>query len=365
MDTPKKTNWGLIIGVIIVIVLIIWGIASGSKNKPVALVTGKTYKIGLVAPLTGGGAAFGNSFVNGVKMAAADLGTTKNTYEFIVDDDGTNPAQSASAAQKLINVDKVDAIISMTSGTGNAIKPIATAAKIPHVCICSDLTVANADYNFTNLLLPDEEAGGWLKTAQAKGVKTIVVLHQNQPGINAIVASLEKLAPQYGVKVLYIEMWDPTQRDFKTILSKSKAFKPDMYYLVAFPPSEDIIGKELKDAGIKNVSSSAGFGISATPELYEGLWYNDGNVADIAFRDRFEKEFPGIRFNVRSAPYGYDSYKMVVQGFEQGDVYKYLTDITTFDGVAGKVTKEAGARNFHSEPGFWIVKNGKAEKYTE
>jgi ABC-type branched-subunit amino acid transport system substrate-binding protein len=363
MDTPKKTNWGLIVGSIVVIVLIIWGITSGVKNKPAVSTKGKTIKIGLVAPLTGGGAAFGNSFVNGVKLAQQDVKDTKNNYEVIVEDDGTNPATSASAAQKLVSVDHVDALISMTSGTGNAVKPIAAAAKVPNICICSDISVATADYNFTNLLLPDDEASGWLKEAQSKGIKSIAILHQNQQGINAIVNSVVKLAPNYGIKVLFNEQWDPTQRDFKTVLSKATATKPDMLYLVAFPPSEDIIGKQMIDAGIKNISSSAGFGISATPALYEGLWYNDGNVADIAFRDRFEKEFPDTRFNVRSAPYGYDSYRLLINGFEQGDVNKYLTDATTYDGVAGKVTKDAGTRSFHSDPGFWVVTNGKAEKF--
>jgi ABC-type branched-subunit amino acid transport system substrate-binding protein len=365
MDTPKKTNWGLIIGSVVVIVLIIWGITSGVKNKPAVSTTGKTIKIGLVAPLTGGGAVFGNSFVNAIKLAEQDVKDTKNTYQILIEDDGTNPAQSASAAQKLINVDKVDALISMTSGTGNAVKPIAAAAKIPNICICSDITVGNADYNFTDLILPDEEAGGWLKEAQSKGAKTIAVLHQNQAGINAIVSSIEKLAPQYGIKIVYEDQWDPTVRDFNTTLGKAKALKPDMFYVVAFPPSGDIIGKELKDANIKNVSSSAGFGITTTPSLYEGLWYNDGNLVDMAFRSRFEQAYPGVIFNVRSAPFGYDSYMMLVQGFEHGDAYKYLTDLTTYDGKVGTITKNTGERNFHSTPGFWVVTNGKAEKYTQ
>jgi ABC-type branched-subunit amino acid transport system substrate-binding protein len=359
MSKTAKVWAGVVI--IVAVILVIWAVQNAPKNSEK-----KVIKIGLVAPLTGGGAIFGNSFTKAIELAQRDLKDTKNEYKIIVEDDGTNPAQSAGAAQKLIHVDKVAAIISMTSGTGNAIKPIAFAAKIPHVCICSDITVANTDYNFTNLLLPDEEAGGWLDKARSRGVKTIAILHQNQAGINAIINSLKKLAPEYGVSITYEDQWDPTIRDLKTTIGKAKATKPDLFYLVAFPPSEDIAGQQLKEANITNISSSAGFGIATKPELFEGLWYNDGNVADIAFRTRFETEFPSIRFNVRSAPYGYDSFMMIVQGFESGqDITKYLTDLTSFDGEAGVVTKEAGKRNFHSQPGFWIVKNGKAEKFVE
>jgi ABC-type branched-subunit amino acid transport system substrate-binding protein len=355
----KKAVWAVI--VIVVIIFIIWGV-SGKKSTPVTT-EGKAIKIGIVVPLTGPGATFGTSFTKAVELAMQDLKNTKNTYEIITEDDGTNPAQSASAAQKLINVDKVDAIASITSGTGNAIKPIATAAKIPHICVCSDATVANAEYNFTNLILPDDEGGDWLAEAQKKGVKTIAIMHQNQSGINAIVNSIKKLAPQYGISVVYEDKWEPSIRDFKTTIGKARAAKPDMFYLVAFPPSIDIIGKEFSTLGIKNISSSAGFGISAEPSLFEGMWYNDGNLEDISFRTRFEQANPTIRFNVRAAPYGYDTYTMLVNGFESGDIVGYLTNLTSLSGKAGTVTKAVGERSFHSKSGFWIVTNGKAEPY--
>lgn len=351
--TSNKKLW--IIAAIVVVVIAIVHFSGGSDKKVI--------KIGVVAPLTGPGSTFGNSFVNAIKLAEEDTAsTTKYKYEVIVEDDGTNPAQAASAAQKLVAVDKVQVLFSMTSGTGNAVKTIATANKIPHICGCSDITVANTEYNFTHLILPDDEATGWLTEAKKKGIKSIVILHQNQAGINMIVASVVKLAASFGVTVLDNEQFDPTTRDFKTMIGKARLLNPDFYYVVAFPPSEDIIGQQLKDLGIKNISSSAGFGIAAKPEIFEGLWYNDANVADIAFRTRFEKEFPSIRFNVRSAPFGYDMYRMVVNGEESGkDLYAYLSGLTVYDGMAGKVTKEAGTRNFHSAPGFWIVKNGKAE----
>ncbi|TAK58094.1 ABC transporter substrate-binding protein, partial [Patescibacteria group bacterium] len=178
----------------------------------------------------------------------------------------------------------------------------------------------------------------------------------------ALPISIEKLAPNFGIKVLYKERFDPSLRDFKTILSKARVFKPDVFYVVSFPPSLDIIGQELQTLGIRNISSSAAFGISAKPELFEGLWYNDGNFVDVTFRSRFEKAFPGVRFNVRSAPYGYDIFRMFVKAFESGeDVTAYLSNLTEYDGMAGKITKTAGSRNFHSQPGLWIIKNGKAE----
>ncbi len=116
-----------------------------------------TVKIGVIAPLEGGAAVFGESLVKGIQMAQVDLKDrtgTKYKYEIIVEDDGSTAAKAASAAQKLIYVDKVDAVITTTSVTGNAAKPVALAAKVPHICVCSDITIANAEYNFTNSIPP-------------------------------------------------------------------------------------------------------------------------------------------------------------------------------------------------------------------
>lgn len=358
MEQNKRKNNVWFIAIAIVVIVLVFIGYKGSRTT-----SSEAIRIGLIAPLTGPGEVFGKSVSNAIIMAEEDLEGTKHQYKVLVEDDGTNPAQSASAARKLIDVDKVQALISMTSGTGNAVKPIAAASRIPNICICSDVSVAESPYNFTNLILPDDEATGWLVEAAKNKVKSIAILHQNQQGINAIVDSIEKLAPEYGISVLFKQKFDPAVRDFKTVIAQAAATKPDLFYIVAFPPSLDIIGQQLTDLGITNISASATFGISAKPEIFEGKWYNDADVADLAFRERFEKHFPGIRFNVRSAPFGYDSFMMIVNGFEQGkDLNQYLSSLTTFNGKAGKITKTAGTRSFHSAPGLWIIKDGKAER---
>ncbi len=47
--------------------------------------------------------------------------------------------------------------------------------------------------------------------------------------------------------------------------------------------------------------------------------------------------------------YAYDSFKMLVFGFENGqDVLKYVRCMTEYSGAAGKITKEAGNGYFRS-----------------
>jgi branched-chain amino acid transport system substrate-binding protein len=87
MSKTAKVWAGVVI--IVAVILVIWAVQNAPKNSEK-----KVIKIGLVAPLTGGGAIFGNSFTKAIELAQRDLKDTKNEYKIIVEDDGTNPAQS-------------------------------------------------------------------------------------------------------------------------------------------------------------------------------------------------------------------------------------------------------------------------------
>ncbi|MEK7586349.1 MAG: ABC transporter substrate-binding protein [Patescibacteria group bacterium] len=345
---------------IIVIALVIWALVSwsGKDSTPPTPTSSEPIKIGVVAPLTGGAAAYGVSLVKSIELAHNDLGNNKSKYILVVEDDASNPAQAATAAQKLANVDKVQAIITVTSGTGNSVKPIATGAQIPHVCICSDVTIADNEFNFINSILPDEEATAWLKEASSRGVKTVAILSQNQAGFNLLTDNVKKEAVNNGITIVYDERFDPTIRDFKTGISKAKLKNPDLYLAGFFPPQLDIIGQELKNLGITKVAGMATLSISATPEVFNGAWYSDSSLGDTAFRDRFNTQFPETRFNVRVAPNGYDSFNLLTKGFESGSVIDYLTNVTEYRGAAGSSVKNKGKRIFHSPIGIWEIKNG-------
>jgi branched-chain amino acid transport system substrate-binding protein len=353
----KKAIWGV---VVIVLIFIVWGV-SGISSKKGVNGDASVIKIGVIAPLTGPGAVFGSALAKGIELAKRDLAGTKYTYEVFVEDDGTNPAVSASAAQKLINIEKVQAIITTTSGTGNAVKPIATGAKVVHFCVCADSSIGDGVYNFTNILVPEDEGAGYVKEAVRRGVKTMAIWSQIHPGINAIMDALKPQAIAAGIKIVYEDRYESNMRDFKTSIAKGKKVNPDTFFILAFPPSLDIIGQDFKNQGIKNISAVSAFAISSKPEIFEGYWFTDPDLVDLKFKARFEKEFPSVRFNVRTAPYGYDTFNMVVNGFEKGNVSKIIADMTKYEGKVGVVTKTLGSGVFHSPTAIWTIKNGKAE----
>jgi len=346
-----------IVILVILALVLIGGVyfADSTKGK-------ETIKIGVVASLTGPGAAFGQSAVKGIELAQQDLGRTSKEYEIIVEDDGGNPAKAASAAQKLINVDKVDAIVSVSSTAGNAVKPIAEEAGVPHISNSSDLSIASTKTGFVLSLLPDDEAKAWLSEAQAKGVKTIALLSQNQPGVNLTMENITKSAAEYGIEIVYQEKFDAQARDFKTSVAKVKQTKPDLYMVAMFPPMLEIASKELIDQGQTNISSYAMIGASAEPALFEGKWYTDSYLSNSEFVQKFNKNFPEIRFNVRTAPANYDIFNILVNGFEKGEnMLVYLTGLESYSGQSGELTQQPNSHVFRVPAGIWTIKEGKAE----
>lgn len=337
-----------------VIVLAILALTLGNSDKD-----GNVIKIGVIAPQTGGGAAFGMSFVKGIELANADLGGTKYSYELVIEDDGGNASNAASAAQKLINTDKVKALVTVTGITGNAVKPIADASGIVHIAVSADTSIGFGKYNFTNSIMPQDEMPGWFIEAKNRGTKKVAVFYQNHAGIVPAVAYLKDIAAQYGVEVVHFEGFDGAARDFKTQALKAKQSGADTYFIASYPPALDIISKEFMAAGLTNISTYALFAISPTPEMYNGKWYTDAYLVDAAFAERFKAAYPEVRFNVRTAPYGYDIFNMLVTAFESGEKpEEYFAHLESFEGKVGEVTKEKGSNSFRSLPGLWVIENG-------
>jgi len=363
----QNNKW--IVGVLgLVVLLILTYFIDGSRfsgNKPVTTEK-KTIKIGVIAPLLGPATIFGNAAVKGLELAVEDLANKKNLkyrYELVIEDDEMNPAKSASAAQKLINVDKVQALIVTTSATGQAAKPIAQTAKIPMICIvCTDVTIADGLYTYTNSVMATDEAKAWVDEVARRGMKKVGLISLNNPGVNAAIAAIKAYLPEKGITVAYEERFDNTQRDFKTIIAKAKAANADVYFLRVLSPALEILGQQMKDQGMKSLSAGAGaFVLGTDPKMFEGMWYEDGALVDSTFMTRFKTKYPDVRFNVLAAPYAYDTLMMLVEGFEvKVNIPEYLKNMTSYDGLVGSVTKELGAGSFRSRAAIWEIRDGVA-----
>lgn len=113
---------------------------------------GKTIKIGVNMELSGAAGAYGQAEKQGIELAAQEInkaggikvGKTKKKVQMIYRDNKTSTTDSASVASKLVNNDKVVAVIGpATTNAGTAAIPNITKAKV------AAISPSASDYKYT------------------------------------------------------------------------------------------------------------------------------------------------------------------------------------------------------------------------
>jgi ABC-type branched-subunit amino acid transport system substrate-binding protein len=317
-------------------------------------------KIGVIVPTTGPYAILGNSFVKAAQMAIDDARAGTYQYRLVIRDSGPDPAKAPAVIERVIDQDRVNAIVGGVSLIGQVTKPYATKARIPHVCVCTVSSIADGAYNFTNIPSPEAEATLWVREAQRRGIRNVAILNQDYPSINNHVRALKTEATRVGLRVVDEQRFEETVADFRAQIARAVGTKPDVLYVEAFNPALDRLGQQLVDAHVRQVSSVVAPSISERPQLFEGVWYTDSNLREFAFKKRFEDKYPDTQFATHMMPYAYDSVQMIVKAFEEGqNPAVYLRNLDTYDGTAGTLTKQPGNGHFESTPTVWVIKNGK------
>lgn len=317
-------------------------------------------KIGVIVPASGPYAVLGNSFLKAVEMAKSDFRGTKYQYQLVLVDVGEDPGQARTAIERAIRDEKVDAIVGGISRFGQVTRPLATAARILHTCVCSVTSIGDGAYNFTNIPSPEAEGIRWVDEAQRRGIRKIALLTQYYPSIHGHVQALKAEATRAGLRITYAQEFADSVTDFRSMIAQARVSSPDVYYVEALNPQLDVLGQQLVEAKIRNISSVVAPSVSQRPELFEGAWYTDSNLRDFAFRARFEEKYPGTQFATHMMPYAYDDFNMIAQAFERGaNPAVYVRNIRTYDGNAGTLTKAPGSGNFQSTPAVWVIQHGK------
>ncbi|HYY52165.1 MAG TPA: ABC transporter substrate-binding protein [Myxococcales bacterium] len=346
----------------VLVVLAAGGGVAFARRRPAPRREGDVVRIGVIAPKQGPAALLGSSFLKAVELARDELPKTKYRYELVIADTGTNAVQTRRAIQKLIGEEGVQAIVGGISLPGQVVKGYATYARIPHFCVCSVTSIGDGVYNFTNIPSPEDEAARWVEEAQSRGVRNVALLWQDYPSIDGHVNALRAEGEKRGLRISYAKRFAGTTTDFTAVIADARSSAPDLYFVEALSPALDIVGRQLRQAGIDNVASVVAPSVSAEPELFEGTWYTDSNIVDAGFKERFEKKYPGTRFATHMMPYAYDSFRLLVDAFESGeDPVAYVRARTAYDGTAGRVTRAPGSGNFRSRPAVWRIANGKPQ----
>ncbi|HEY4506214.1 MAG TPA: penicillin-binding protein activator [Candidatus Paceibacterota bacterium] len=246
------------IWIIILIVVIggIWLIVANKDNVPEA--SAEPIKIGFIGPLTGDLANIGANAKAAVEIAVNEVnaagGIDGRSIEVVYEDGACAGATAANAVTKLINIDKVPAIIGAAcSGETLASAPIAEQGKTVLLSYCSTnpaITTAG-DYIFRSV--PSDSfqgnfAANHIFTNLSK--KKVAVIFINNEWGTGIKNAFTKAYQDLGGQVVLSESYEPTSADLRTQMSKVKTSGAELVYFAGQTDGTITGLKQAKELGI-------------------------------------------------------------------------------------------------------------------
>lgn len=242
---------------VVVLILIGVGIMSFSGKKDSTSVTGPI-KIGVIVPLTGDAASYGEAVRNIYQLAVKEINNTGgvdgNNIELIIEDGKCDGAGGANAAQKLVNVDKVKVILGgFCSGESLAAIPIIEPAKVALFSSGSSNPGLTGKSNFFARNYPGDSAQGKVLADIAKNqnAKTIYILVEQTDYAKGIADALKSSFTSLGGTVT-IEEFASDVTDLRQLVTKAKVANTDIFMMsVQTPATGQKILKTMKDLSWK------------------------------------------------------------------------------------------------------------------
>lgn len=353
-------------------------------------------KIGAILAVTGGASFLGGPEARTIEMVVEEInakgGINGNKIELIIKDSAASPEKAISFAKQLIEEDKVLAIIGpSTSGETMKIKNICQQAKTPLLSCGAAEVIVNpvASYVFKT---PQKDSYAVKKIYMEMnklGISKIAVLAGNTGFGKAGKGQLLKLAPEFGIEVVEVEVYDKKSNDLSAVVAKIKANK-DVQAVVnwSIVPAQAIVPKNMRQAGWDvPLFQSHGFGnikyVEAAGAAAEGIIFPAGRllIADaladdnpqkallMAYKKNYESKFnePASTFG----GHGYDAITILAAAIAEGGndrdkVRTAIENMKNFAGTGGVFSFSAEDHNGLDIDAFqmMIVKDGKFVAYT-
>src|SRR5881396_2611145 len=234
-------NWALIGAAVGALVLASGGVFVARGADPI--------RIGFGMALTGGLSANGKPALLAVQIWKDDVnkrgGLLGRPVELVYYDDQTNPATVPGIYTKLLDVDKVDLII---SGYGtNLIAPLMPIAMERKLTVLGMFGLANNEkYRYPNFF-QIQPAGPDPQTSTAIGFFELAATQTPRPQTVAIVGAdaeypqnalvgARELIKKFGFKTVYDKTYPPSTVDYTPIVRAIKATNADIVFVALYPP---------------------------------------------------------------------------------------------------------------------------------
>ena len=206
-------------------------------------------RIGLGMALTGGLSANGKPALLAMQIWKDEVnkkgGLLGRPVELIYYDDQTNPATVPGIYTKLLDVDKVDLVV---SGYGtNLIAPLMPIAIERKLTVIGVFGLANNEkYKYPNYFQisptgPDpatSTATGFFELAakQTPKPQTVAIVGADAEYPQTALVGAREIIKHHGFKTVYDKTYPPSTVDYTPIVRAIKATNPDILFVASYPP---------------------------------------------------------------------------------------------------------------------------------
>lgn len=329
LKPPRRRLWG---GALLAASFLFAGAPVARAADPIT--------IGFGMALTGGLAPNGKAALLAMQIWEEEInakgGLLGRPVKLMYYDDQSNPSTVPGLYTKLLDVDKVDLVVS-----GYATNMIAPALPVimQHKRTFLGLLglAVNTEFNYPNYFSIGPTGGPKPKQSFSKGFFEVAMAQNPKPATLAIVGAdaefprnatdgARELAKEAGLKIVYDKTYPPTTNDYTPIVRGIQATNPDLVFVASYPPDTVGMIRAASEVGLRAKLFGGGMvGLQATAikaqlgPLLNGIidydfWLPVGSYATPEALDLLK------RYQARSAAAGVDLLGFYLPPFAYADM---------------------------------------------
>ncbi len=221
-------------------------------------------KIGFSMALTGGLAGAGKAALVAMQIWKDDInkkgGILGRQVELVYYDDQTNPATVPAIYSKLVNIDKVDLVVS-SYGTNEIAPAMPLVMRKNFVFLALFGLAVNDKFNYDKYFqimpagpVPAEDwSRGFFELAAAQSPKpmSVALLSADAEFARNAVAGARRNAQRGKLNIVYDKTYPPGTADFSPIIRAINATNPDLVFVGSYPPGSVGLVKAANEVGLK------------------------------------------------------------------------------------------------------------------
>lgn len=331
--------------------------------------TEKTIKIGVIGPLTGEGATYGEAMKMGIDIAIEEINENSNlNFNAVYRDSKLNPRDAISSFQYLVNNENVEVILGAAgSSISKALLPFANERKVilfSSISTADNLSIKN-DYFYRNIP-PNKNQAETIADflSGTKDIDNAAILYENNDyGINMdkiFTGFFNERDGQISLSLSY----ESGQTDFRNQLTRIKQKNPAAIFIPGTYQEVALIVKQSRQLGLDSllISGDGAYSeelIKIAGEAAEGFYCTLMDLPEDKestklneFISTFQKKY-NSKPNVYSA-YSYDAMNFVSKAYEK-----------CYDSESDNCTKEMLKNVFESLRYEGIVETIEFNEYGE